>query len=265
MSGESRHLLVIGAQRCGTTYLLRALESHPDITSARPARPEPKVFVTAEVTEKGADWYRATYFAHAKPGQLMVDKSTSYLDVPQAAFRAGKMLADARVQVVAQLRDPVDRAVSNWRFSTSNGLEDRPLERALAEGLKSSRDWDPTSTSTSPFAYLERGRYADHLAPWLETFPGAVQVCFVEETGSSFDAVVRLLRALGLDPYQRAGRSDAGADRANRRANSSEGPRPVLPAGLLAELRAYFHDSDQRLSMQLGRSLPWTTTETTPR
>ena len=61
----SRHLLVIGAQRCGTTFLHTLLDAHPDITMARPARPEPKVFCDPVASAKGLDWYEATYFAHA--------------------------------------------------------------------------------------------------------------------------------------------------------------------------------------------------------
>ena len=48
-----RHLLVIGAQRCGTTYLHTLLDAHPQITMARPANPEPKVFISDEATGKG--------------------------------------------------------------------------------------------------------------------------------------------------------------------------------------------------------------------
>ncbi|MBA2558792.1 MAG: sulfotransferase, partial [Propionibacteriales bacterium] len=61
----TRHLLVIGAQRCGTTYLHSILDSHPDITMARPARPEPKVFMSDQLVARGLDWYRETYFGHA--------------------------------------------------------------------------------------------------------------------------------------------------------------------------------------------------------
>ena len=48
-SGVTRHLLVIGAQRCGTTYLHDLLDAHPEIAMARPARPEPKVFLADEL------------------------------------------------------------------------------------------------------------------------------------------------------------------------------------------------------------------------
>ena len=33
----TRYLLVVGAQRCGTTYLYQVLDEHPEIAMAKPA------------------------------------------------------------------------------------------------------------------------------------------------------------------------------------------------------------------------------------
>src|SRR3954452_13231256 len=100
---------------------------------ARPARPEPKVFCSDEATGRGLSWYRETYFGHAGGELVLGDKSTSYLEDPRAPARAARMLG--RPQVVAVLRDPLRRAVSNWRFSTDHGLETRPLAEALRAEL----------------------------------------------------------------------------------------------------------------------------------
>ncbi|MGH3355028.1 MAG: sulfotransferase family protein, partial [Nocardioidaceae bacterium] len=175
----TRHLLVIGAQRCGTTYLQALLDAHPDITMARPSRPEPKYFLSAEAGEHGLDEYRTRYFSHAAGEALLGEKSTSYIEHPEAAGRATEVLG--RAAIVVMLRDPVDRAVSNWRFSVVNGLEDRPLEEALAENLESTQTWDPETTSVSPYAYLERGRYDGYLDSWYAAFPGTTHVRFYED------------------------------------------------------------------------------------
>ncbi len=95
---------------------------------ARPARPEPKVFRSDEVSARGREWYRETYFGHARSEAVLGEKSTSYLEDPTAPARRG---GARRTFVVVLLRDPVQRAVSNWRFSTDNGLETRALEVAL--------------------------------------------------------------------------------------------------------------------------------------
>ncbi len=81
----TRHLLVVGGQRCGTTYLHGLLDEHPEIAMARPARPEPKVFLSDELSGRGLEWYRSTYFAHATDEKVLGEKSTSYLEDPLAA------------------------------------------------------------------------------------------------------------------------------------------------------------------------------------
>lgn len=243
-----RHLLVIGAQRSGTTYLHSVLEAHPDVAMAQPARPEPKVFCSDEAAAKGLEWYRQTWFAHARPGQLLGDKSTSYIEVPQAPRRAADMLGEPHV--VAVLRDPVQRAISNWRFSTDNGFETRPLETALRENLAQSREWDPTTSSVSPYAYLERGRYAEQLEAWTAQFPRTTQVLFLDELLVDDAVLDRLWDGLDLD------RPDVSV-RPEEAVNQSRTDPPELSDDLLGTLREYFEASDRALSALLGRALPW--------
>ncbi len=87
-----RHLLVIGAQRCGTTWLQKALAAHPEIAMARPSAPEPKVFLTDERSALGREWYERTYFGHATDERIRGEKSTSYLEDVRCADRAMAVL-----------------------------------------------------------------------------------------------------------------------------------------------------------------------------
>ena len=249
MSGcDHRHLLVVGGQRCGTTYLSRALDAHPDVTMARPSPPEPKVFCDAELTARGVESYHRTWFAHARDEELLGDKSTSYLEDPQAPDRAARMLGEP--EVVVLLRHPVRRAVSHWRFSTANGLETRDLEDALLADLHDDQAWDPQRSSVSPFAYLRRGRYAEQLVPWTATFPATTHVLFLEELLTDPAVLPGLVADLGLDP----GRSPApGA----AQVNASPGDAPVLSASVASALQGYFLESNEHLADQLGRPLPW--------
>jgi len=242
------HLLVIGAQRSGSTYLSAALDAHPEITMARPARPEPKVFCDAEQAARGRDWYDRTWFAHACDERLLGEKSTSYLEDPKAPARAADMLGEAHV--VAVLRDPVERAVSNWRFSTHHGLETRPLEDALRADLTGEQHWDREATSVSPFAYLRRGRYLDHLEPWFAVFPDTTHVLFLEELLADPDVLSGLFRDLGVDPARAPAPPGAPI-------NDSEGERPTLGTSMVRTLETYFEASKAALGAQLGRQLPW--------
>lgn len=241
-----RHFLVIGGQRCGTTWLHDRLAVHPQIAMARPARPEPKVFLAAEPVDP--DDYRARFFGHADGATVLGEKSTSYLESEPVPDRVAAALGSP--QVVVQLRDPVARAVSNWSFSRDHGLEDRPLAEALRANLAGPLPWDPAASSVSPFAYLERGRYATDLARWWGRFP--VHVQFLEEQLAEPGRIGELLGWLGVD-------ADVRPDVGERPVNASSPVGDDLDPGLVADLRRYFRDSDAALADLLGRDLPWRT------
>ena len=214
---------------------------------ARPARPEPKVFLTDEFRAGDIEAYRARLFAHASGEHVLGEKSTSYIEHPESAGRIREVLGEAEILVM--LRDPVRRAVSNWRFSVENGLEQRSLDTALTDNLAGAQSWDPGATSVSPFAYLERGRYADYLDPWLETFPTSMHVCFFEELVADPAAVGSLLKELGVDPVV--------PDAVHQRVNESTDDEPTLNPKVEEKVRDFFSSSDATLQERLGRALPW--------
>lgn len=243
------HLLVIGGQRCGTTYLYRLLDEHPQVDMAKPVRPEPKFFLDPDSLRLGLDWYEKTYFGSDRDGVLLLgEKSTSYIESADAARRAAALLGTPHV--VALLRDPVERAVSNWRFSAANGREDRPLEQALTESLGGSRPWDRTATSVSPYAYVERGRYIDLLQPWSTLFGDRLHVRFLEEMVGIPSSVAEMYATLGLD-------DDFAASSLHSHVNTNPGVSPPVDSLLRQQLRSAFADSDERLRAWLGRPLPW--------
>jgi hypothetical protein len=246
----SRHFLVVGAQRCGTTYLHDLLAAHPQVAMARPTRPEPKVFLDDAPVD--ADDYRRTWFAHAGPDDVLGEKSTSYLEVPGVPERVAATLGTPRI--VVQLRDPVARAVSNWSFSSDHGVERRPLAEALRADLAGPQEWDRGASSVSPYAYVARGRYADDLARWRDRFgDDGVHVQLLEELLDDRDTIGALYAFLGVDPEVRPDVGDAPVN-ASSAAGSGAG---ALDAGLLAELRDHYRESDEVLADMLGRPLPW--------
>ena len=242
------YVLIVGAQRCGTTYLYRLLYEHPEIAMAEPARPEPKFFLDAEKCKKGLAWYEATYFAGAESLPVHGEKSTSYIESAEAAERAAAIIPGARALVM--LRDPIERAISNWRFSTESGTETRPPEQALADNLERAQPWDRSRFSVSPFAYLERGRYVEYLAPWQRSFPGRLHALFLEEFASNADAVARLYETIGVDPKFQP-------PSLKMRVNAAETTASGVDRSLVQRLHDYFRESNERLRDNLGRELPW--------
>jgi hypothetical protein len=247
----TRHFLVIGAQRCGTTWLHHQLETHPQIAMARPTRPEPKVFLDDLGPGRDHDWYVATWFGHATPGQVLGEKSTSYVDRPDAIPRVRGVLGD--VPLVVQLRDPVARAVSHWRFSTESGLERRSLSDALAANLDGPLPWDPDATSVSPYAYLERGRYVGALQPWLDAFGDLLRVQFLEDLLAQPTLFAGTLTHVGVDPTLAP-----EVDVAPVNPSHPDDVRSDLDPAIEAAVRQSFTRSDRELEALLGQKLPWT-------
>jgi hypothetical protein len=190
-----RHFFIAGAQRCATTYLYRMLDQHPDICMARPIRPEPKYFLRDAPGDM--DVYRQALFTRPDAACLG-EKSTSYIERVDAADRIANAIPDATIVFV--LRDPVERAISNHRFSVMHGLEPLSFEAALE--AEDSRDAHVEGVSVSPFAYFRRGLYAGQLAAWRDRFPASqIRLLTTEHLVADTARVMRsLFEHLGVDP-----------------------------------------------------------------
>ena len=241
------HFVIIGAQRCGTTYLTRLLDEHPEIEMAKPLRPEPRFFLDSEQFARGAEHYEASYFSDPD-ARVRGEKSTSYIEHDVAVRRVAALFPEATI--VAVVRDPVARAVSNHAFSTAEGVETLPLRDALRTDGARDRPWDPARFSVSPFAYLDRGRYADALGRVVQHVArDRLHVLVFEELVADDSVLGGLYERLGVDPTFRP--SGVGAP-VNVSPATGE-----LDAETEAWLRSYYAEPNRRLEEFLGRPLPW--------
>jgi len=239
-----RHFFIAGAQRCATTYLYRMLEQHPEITMAQPVRPEPKYFIRPQISTDPAA-YREEFFAGART-DVLGEKSTSYIEHPVAAERIARMFPDATILFL--LRDPVERALSNYRFSVMNGLETLPLEEALAcEPARAAAAC--SGVSVSPFAYAARGHYVRHLDAWAEHLPRERMYLLTTEelVADTASSMRRVFESLQVDPE--VALQDIGAS-----VNAS-GPPEEASEAVRERLRAAFAESNRDLASRYGVSI----------
>jgi hypothetical protein len=241
------HFVIVGAQRCGTTYLYQLLDEHPEIEMAKPLRPEPKFFLDDEHYPLGLAYYDSTFFSNPR-ARVRGEKSTSYIESDVAIARIQATLPESTLVVV--LRDPVWRAISNYRFSVQYGVEDLGMSDAMRVSANE-RAWDSSRFSVSPFAYLARGRYADYLEPLaVNTESERVSVLLFEELVTGTAAIAGLFERLGVDPsFEPAG---LGAV-----VNASAPGDHHVDRELEQWLRDYFRGPNERLETLLGRQLPW--------
>lgn len=238
---------IVGAQRSATTYLYHLLAAHPEIEMARPTKPEPKFFITDALFERGLDYYQSTYFEGKPDAWLRGEKSTSYMETEKAAQRIAANYPQAKILFL--LRDPVERAISNYWFSHNNGLETLSIEEAFRREDQRWKDYDPAKVSVSPFAYLRRGCYIENLQMYECYFPlEQLKVIIHEQLIGSPEVVADLYAYLGVQ----ANFMPSGLD---QKVNSAEKDTLEISPRLRHELNEYFAEPNLKLAQHLGVSL----------
>jgi hypothetical protein len=216
--------LVIGAYKSGSTALHEALRVHPQVFV--PARKGPSFFAFDGDEEPDRPLPPGTVrrwedylalFDPAPAGAVRGEVSPEYLANPRAAGRIRERVPDARL--VAMLRNPVERAFSDYLMYVRDGLEpETDFGRALDAQEERRRAAAPTGY------YVETGFYGRQLRPYFEAFPRErIQVHLFEDFAADPHAVLRSLFAfLGVDP--------ALGEAPERAVNVSGVPRNALVA-----------------------------------
>lgn len=245
-AGRPPDLLVIGAQRSGTTWLHGRLGTDPRlwmtpvkelhyldarhlpehaawaadyraraVAAARAAGPDAATSAALDaIAATPADdaWY-GRIFACAPAGRLAGESTPAYALLPDAALAHLRALAPG-VRAILVLRDPVDRAWSQLRHAHRHGL------RADLAG-------DPL-----PADLAARSDYAGTLARWRAAFgPGGIHVVTFDrlfaDPAAALDGIASFL---GLGTF--------AGERGPSGAQVNAIPGPDCPPELLARLRA---------------------------
>ena len=132
--------IVIGAGRSGTTSLHHYLTQHPQIAMSR--QKETNFFAaladrekmnnekrSSEIYPVRSDAEYASQFSHADPKQICGETSPRYIYAQGVPEQIATNAAKARLIVI--LRDPVERAWSNWMGRRNAGWEKGALSKPL--------------------------------------------------------------------------------------------------------------------------------------
>ena len=136
--------MIVGAQKCGTSSLLRYLEQHPDIHTH--AQPEMTFFLQAREYTHGYEWAFAKYFAGEQnrdeiENKQLIAKNVMVMHSPEVMQRIYEHNPD--IHLVVLLREPVARAYSAYWWARRRGWENiKTYEEALAaEEARLNEDW----------------------------------------------------------------------------------------------------------------------------
>ena len=216
-----KHFIIVGAQRSGTTYLYNILDEHPEICMSLPVKPEPKYFMNKDAAEVTLEEYYQLFFNHCTTDiKLTGEKSTSYYEREESAQLISSMLPET--DIIFCLRNPVQRALSNYFFSCNNGLEARTLKEVFIDKI------DVPSgvhgTSVNPFDYLGRGEYSKFLKMYMKYFSiSKIKVVIFEEFVNNLENIQNLYGLLNVD-------KEFKPISQNKVVNSSEKPANVSDA-----------------------------------
>jgi hypothetical protein len=191
--------LIIGATKSATTWLQRSLTMdeavlmpEPHDANAGQTEDALELHYFSRDYHRGDDWY----LGHFHPGPATCvrgEKSNSYLESPEAAERIAARLP--QVRLIAQLRNPIDRAYSDYCMLLRRGEVSRDIAQQL----------DPRRQATSRI--LEGGLYGRQLKAYYDRFP-AERILVTDFDRVAADPVGLLAEVrqfLGLDPATAAG------------------------------------------------------------
>ena len=196
--------LIIGAQKGGTTFLYNILRRHPNFMAA--VKKEIHFFDTPAF-RRGVDWYR-THFPQQQQrnGQRVItgEASPYYLFFPLASRRVAETIP--QVKLIAMLRNPVDRAYSDYQHTVMQGLETLGFSEALeleGERLRGEKerilaDESYRSINYRRYSYFARGIYVDQLEDWHRYFDSQQLLIlkseeFFDRTSETLDLVLDFL------------------------------------------------------------------------
>lgn len=171
--------IIIGGRRCGSTSLFNYLSENPSI--GKSLRKEIHFFSTKQ--NKSIRWYKS-HFPSIREKNSFIKKSNKqficgeasphYLSHPLAPLRIKKILP--KVKMIVLLRDPVERAYSDFKHSDKEtlsfeeALENEPI-RLFGEEEKIKNDPKYISILQWNFAYATQGIYVKQIQNWLSYFP----------------------------------------------------------------------------------------------
>ncbi len=154
----------IGAMKAASGWIFRCIELHPEVSDNTPK--EFYFFNKPYNYEKGIEYYYSIFSQHP-PNKIKGEFTPSYMLLPQVASLIHKHLPN--VKLIACLRNPADRAYSDYRYNIQEGGRFRIYE-SFEDTIKKDQD------------FVERGYYYKQLKSYFDLFPREnILVVFYED------------------------------------------------------------------------------------
>jgi Sulfotransferase domain len=181
--GALPNLIIIGAQKCGTSVLHYYLGLHPEVTMSKPK--ELNFFIEERNWPRGVDWYKSQFDADAR---VRGEASPNYTAFPQhdgVPKRMASVVPDAKL--IYMVRDPLERIAAHWVHNYAKRREKGTLAETLVH------------PNTS---YVTRSKYAMQLERFLEHYPKEQVLVFQQSElrHRRMETLRQVFEFIGVDP-----------------------------------------------------------------
>lgn len=192
------NFIIGGGVASGTSFLSATLMNHPDIYLPKAQRPEPNFFHYSWKYNNGLEWYQNLCFSGVGDEKAVGERSSLLLSSNVAAKRMKEVIPNAKI--IFCLRNPIERAWANYRFTVLEGLEplsfDEAIDQEEERRLAAKEIW----AEVLPHNYVTRSRYANRLEEFIELF-GRKNVLLIKSeilSAKSKETVARVCDFLGV-------------------------------------------------------------------
>lgn len=178
------NLIVIGAQKCGTTSLHYYLSLHPQIAMSK--EKELEFFIQERNWHRGLAWYESHFREEAKIRGESSPNYTNYTRFSGVAERMHSVVPHTKLIYI--VRDPIERIVSQYIHQYSDERENRPIQEALG--------------SSDNNQYINRSLYYTQLKQYLAYYSES-QILVIATEDLQYNrrpTLRRVFEYLGVEP-----------------------------------------------------------------
>ena len=270
--------LILGGSRSGNTSLFAYLTEHPNIMPGSLKA----FFFFQYFTNNKTSFYRSQ-FPIKRKNLITCDSTSSYFVHPLIPARVHKLLPSAKLIVI--LRNPVERAYSEFHYTVALGLEltenfedviKSELKRIEIGNKKPELKIENTNYNHFAFSHLRDGLYVQHLERWLKFFPNEqLLVLHTKDLSTNFDnTLAKTFEFLNLPKYQIESRIEKnkidkvrpiGGHERNIYKNIDSKTRTLFNVQNYPEMKSetrkflqdFFRPHNEKLFEMIGRRFEW--------
>ncbi len=232
------NLLIVGAQKSGTTWLHQALRKSRHFQTAE--RKEQDFFILPDFAEQLQDY--AERFPDG-PARYTYESSPSYFRVPSGTADHAQRIAHSlpEVEIVVLFRDPVQRYLSSY---THHMMKKRFAYAAEIDEM------------TDEYEMLSIGRYGEILTHWRQVFPNIRTYFYDDLKADAGGLLTQIMGDLGIDRDVTDRELSFEVNVKTRKFKRLDWPAmPKLSAELHGKLAEFYRDDIAQLQELTGRDL----------